>query len=285
MFRYNLLLKSERNTRLLRMLIQRQPRMLLQNQQGCWSRNMWCLMRYLPEQHSQQQEDEDPNQQADGDDPSHHVTPGLLTVKGLEHQLQDDTETVNIYVKQTGHNIQQNPHNLTELNKHIRDSHFSVGPEIWFYRLYESVCHFLDVIMSVLSLQYIGHWLNQREMRFQVNKSIKHTSVRVFINPDDCRMSVRDRLFTTGHHLSIFEVCFRWNNTQNEYILSFFCIICVIWHTCLLTLKCGRSSPLKTIMYCHKNTARATVPSVDLAVNVAWKASRKSQSGERCQPR
>lgn len=57
-----------------------------------------CLSeRYLPEQHRQQQEDEDSHEEADGDDPSHHVTPGLLTVKGLKHQLQDNTKRVNIH--------------------------------------------------------------------------------------------------------------------------------------------------------------------------------------------
>ncbi len=97
-----------------------------------------CLKRYLPEQHRQQQEDEDSHEETDGDDPSHHVTPGLLTVKGLKHQLQDNTKRVN----QTGHDIQ---HRLT---KHITERPFSAGPEIRLYRLHESPAHFLNVIMS-----------------------------------------------------------------------------------------------------------------------------------------
>lgn len=43
---------------------------------------------YLPEQHGQQQKDEDSHQQTDGDDPADDVTPGLLTVESLEHQLK-----------------------------------------------------------------------------------------------------------------------------------------------------------------------------------------------------
>lgn len=49
------------------------------------------VMWYLPKQHSQQKEDEDADQQTDSDDPSHHITPGLLTVKSLKQQLEHNT--------------------------------------------------------------------------------------------------------------------------------------------------------------------------------------------------
>lgn len=65
-------------------------------------------MCYLPEQHSQQKEDEDPDEQADGDDPSHHITPGLLTVKSLKQQLEHNTAPVNTHIyNTTQHNTDQ----------------------------------------------------------------------------------------------------------------------------------------------------------------------------------
>ena len=42
---------------------------------------------HLPEQYSQQQEDEDSYQQTYGNDPSHDVSSGLQVMQGLEDHL------------------------------------------------------------------------------------------------------------------------------------------------------------------------------------------------------
>lgn len=47
---------------------------------------------HLPEQHSQQQEDEDSHQQTYGDDPPHHIAPGLQIVQSFEDHLGGKAE-------------------------------------------------------------------------------------------------------------------------------------------------------------------------------------------------
>lgn len=46
-----------------------------------------AISTHLPEQHGQQQEDEDPHQQAYGDDPAHDVASGLQVVQRLKDHL------------------------------------------------------------------------------------------------------------------------------------------------------------------------------------------------------
>lgn len=77
--------KGEAARRITVTMTKSQHCLLLVNHSG-----FYRLKQYLPEQHSQQEEDEDPHQQTDGNDPAHHVTPGLLTVQRLKHQLQRD---------------------------------------------------------------------------------------------------------------------------------------------------------------------------------------------------
>lgn len=80
---------------------------------------MWRMLRavsprscvYLPEQHSQQQEDEDSHQQTDGDDPADDVTPRLLTVESLEHQLKHNNASVS-------HAQAQHTHTYARSGKH-----------------------------------------------------------------------------------------------------------------------------------------------------------------------
>lgn len=61
---------------------------------GVWSGTPWgpALSTHLPEQHSQQQEDEDSHQQADGNDPPHDVASGLQIVQRLEDHLGGKAE-------------------------------------------------------------------------------------------------------------------------------------------------------------------------------------------------
>lgn len=47
---------------------------------------------HLPEQNSQQQEDEDSHQQTDGNDPAHHIAPRLQVVQGFEDNLGGKAE-------------------------------------------------------------------------------------------------------------------------------------------------------------------------------------------------
>jgi hypothetical protein len=46
---------------------------------------------HLPEQHSQQQEDEDSHKQTYGNDPSHNIATGLQVVQGFKDYLEDST--------------------------------------------------------------------------------------------------------------------------------------------------------------------------------------------------
>lgn len=129
-----------------------QTQTLLQNQQGCWLRNM-CLSEALPSRAAPPAAGRwgfprggwwrwsIPPRNPWAPDCEGPQTPAA----GQHKESEPDG---------TRHSAK--PHWL----KHITDRHFSAGPKIRLYRLHESPAHFLNFIMSVLSLQHIGCWLD-----------------------------------------------------------------------------------------------------------------------------